>query len=292
MPHTFDPLQLNLRSAYLERLARCPAKASDYSFVNLWGWAEEYGLEWSWGESHVWIRQTRPELINWAPVGPWCDVDWSKCPRLASGAIRFTRVPESLLDIWKQAFGPRLESFEARGHWDYIYSVQELRTLAGNKFHKKKNHLNQFKKQYAYEYRSFGPECVETALELQAQWCHWRECEDSGALVAENNAIARVLKDWDRLPELRGGGLYINGEMVAYTVAETLDAETLVIHFEKGKSGVRGVYQAINQLFLETEGVGVERVNREQDLNDSSLRQAKLGYHPIGFLKKYLVALD
>jgi hypothetical protein len=158
-------------------------------------------------------------------------------------------------------------------------------------FHKKKNHLNQFKKQFTYEYRAFEAECVEAALELQAQWRHWHEHEGSPALIAEDNAIARVLKDWDQLPGLLGCGLYIDGQMVAYTVAEPLSGDTLVIHFEKGKPGVRGVYQAINQMFLEAEAGEYAFVNREQDLDDEKLRYTKLSYHPIAFLKKYAVTI-
>ncbi|MCK7509649.1 MAG: hypothetical protein MZV70_40135 [Desulfobacterales bacterium] len=34
--------------------------ASDYSFLNIWAWAEEYGLQWAWDGKLVWIKQTRP----------------------------------------------------------------------------------------------------------------------------------------------------------------------------------------------------------------------------------------
>jgi hypothetical protein len=290
MSYEFEPLSLDRRAAYLERFARCPEKASDYSFANIWGWAEEYGLEWSWGESHVWLRQTKPELLYWAPVGPWLDVDWSKCPRLTAGGMTITRAPEQLARLWSAAW-PGMELREARGHWDYLYSAPELIALKGNKYHKKKNHLNQFKKQFAFEYRSFEADCVEGALELQAEWRQWHEQEGSPALKAEDNAIARVLKDWDQLPGLMGSGLYIDGQMVAYTVAEPLSADSLVIHFEKGKPGVRGVYQAINQMFLEREANGFSIVNREQDLDDENLRYAKMTYHPSAFLKKYAVTI-
>ena len=52
MREGFMPISLDKREEYLERLARCPQKTSDFSFGNLWGWAEEYGLTWRFGESH------------------------------------------------------------------------------------------------------------------------------------------------------------------------------------------------------------------------------------------------
>ncbi len=287
----YTPIRLDRQQEYLARFAQCPQRASDYTFTNIWGWAEEYGLEWSWGDSHVWLRQTRPEILDWAPVGPWDRVDWARCPRLTKPGT-YTRVPEQLLELWRQGHGPRMRVEEARGHWDYLYLVGDLIELKGKTFHKKKNHLNQFFKHYDFTFFSMSPECVEETLALQQQWCLWRECEDSAPLVAENQAIARVLQHWDTLHGMLGGALYVGGNMIAYTVAEALDADTLVIHFEKGRPEFRGVYQAINQQFLAHEGRDFALVNREQDLDDASLRKAKLSYRPVEFLKKYSVHLD
>ena len=79
--------------------------------------------------------------------------------------------------------------------------------------------------------------------------------------------------------------------MAAYTVAEALTPDTLVIHFEKGDTQYKGIYQAINQMFLAHEADSYKWVNREQDLNDEGLRKAKLSYHPADFLRKYRVTL-
>lgn len=286
----FEPISLERREDYLERLARCPQKTSDYSFGNLWGWAEEYGLCWRFGDSHVWILQTRPREIFWAPIGPWCQEDWTTCPTLAKGAT-ITRVPERLCQLWKRLLPDRLQLEESREHWDYVYSLPELVELKGNRFHKKKNLLNQFLRGYDFEYKPLTPDCVEDTLEMQRQWFSWRDPQESGALLAENAAIVRVLQNWDRIPGLCGGAIRIDGEMVAYTVGESLTPDMLVIHFEKGRPGFKGVYQAINQLFLADAGAGHILVNREQDLGDEGLRQAKLSYNPSGFLKKCTVTV-
>ena len=285
MREGFAPISLEGREEYLERLAACPQKVSDYSFGNLWGWAEEYGLQWRFGESHVWILQTRPREIFWAPIGPWTNVDWMACPCLAHG-LAFTRVPELLCELWRRAMPDRLDLVEAREHWDYVYSIPELVELKGNRFHKKKNLLSQFLRTYDFEYKRLTPDCVEETLEMQRQWFSWRDPEESSALLAENEAIVRVLKNWDRIPGLLGGAIRADGEMIAYTVGEALTPDMLVIHFEKGRPGFKGVYQAINQMFLADAGAGHAVVNREQDLDDEGLRKAKLSYHPSGFLKK------
>jgi len=290
MREDFAPISLDRREEYLERLARCPQITSDYSFGNLWGWAEEYGLQWRFGESHVWILQTKPRDVFWAPVGPWTNVDWPSCPCLARG-LDFIRVPEKLCELWRRAMPDRLDLDEAREHWDYVYSVPELVELRGNRFHKKKNLLSQFLRTYDYEYKPLTPDCVEETLEMQRQWFSWRDPEESSALIAENTAIVRVLQNWDRIPGLVGGALRVDGEMIAYTVAEALTPEMLVIHFEKGRPGFKGIYQAINQMFLADAGTGYAEVNREQDLGDEGLRHAKQSYNPSRFLKKCLATV-
>ncbi len=59
------------------------------------------------------------------------------------GKLPFFRVPEQLADLWHDD-GHLFNVHEARQHWDYLYSVQELIELKGNRLHKKKNLLKQF----------------------------------------------------------------------------------------------------------------------------------------------------
>jgi hypothetical protein len=83
----------------------------------------------------------------------------------------------------------------------------------------------------------------------------------------------------------------VDGSMVAYTMAEALTPDMLLIHFEKGDTQYRGIYQAINQKFLANSAAAYTLVNREQDLNDEGLRKAKLSYHPDDFLRKFRITL-
>jgi hypothetical protein len=126
---------------------------------------------------------------------------------------------------------------------------------------------------------------------MQEDWCTWRDCESSDMLSAENRAILRIFDRWDRFDRVMGGALFVENIIVAYTLAEPLTADTLVIHFEKGCPAYKGVYQAINQLFLSRSAGGFRFVNREQDLDNDGLRKAKLSYNPVEFLKKSKVTI-
>ncbi len=292
MTLNFEPINLDKQKDYLALLGKCPQIASDYSYTNLWAWSEDYGLRWAWQEDLVWIKQTRPTEVFWAPVGPWNLIDWSnRYDGHAGGQQDFIRVPQKLVKIWSAALGDEAKVVEERGHWDYLYSVADLIELKGNRYHKKKNLLNQFVKKYDYTYLPFGPGLIEQAIGMQEDWCTWRDCESSEVLSAENKAIARILKDWQHFEGIQGGAIIVENAMVAYTVAERLSRDSIVIHFEKGDTQYKGVYQAINQMFLAHSASHFGFVNREQDLNDEGLRKAKLSYHPVDFVTKFRVTL-
>ena len=292
MELTFEPIDLEQQAHYLQRLAQCGQIASDYSFVNLWSWSEQYGLHWAWQEHLVWIRQTRPTETFWAPVGNWEAVNWPKMLKAAADCCpRINRVPEKLLEIWKAQSHAPVAIAESRDHWDYLYDRRELVDLAGNRFHKKKNLLNQFKNKYETVYLPFGPDMVAQAKGMQEDWCTWRDCESNDTLASENRAIAKVLDNWQQLFGVTGGALRVDNTLVAYTVAEVMPDNTLVIHFEKGCPEYKGSYQAINQLFLENDESSCTMVNREQDLGDPGLRKAKLSYNPVDFVRKYRVTV-
>jgi len=290
MEKGFHPVSLEGQEEYNRLLAQCSQKPSDYSFVNLWGWGREYGLEWSFRNGYVLIRQTIPQTLYWAPVGNWEETDWSGLLQSLPPGACFIRIPEKLKLAWEERpCGILVE--ECREHWDYLYDVTELIELKGRRFHNKKNLLNQFLRDYDATFVTLDEKTVEFALALQTDWFLWRNSENDQTLQAENRAIVKVMHDWSRLGGLVGGGLVVDGKMIAYTIAEALDDTSIVIHFEKGCPNFKGVYQAINQMFLERCCQGFKIVNREQDLGDDGLRKAKLGYNPVAFLKKYKVCL-
>jgi len=293
MSLNFEPISLDKQHQYLEHFGACPQKSSDYSFINLWGWAEEYGLRWAWSDNLIWIKQTIPEVFYWAPIGPWEKIGWNECfDNYFNTTATFSRIPEKLMDLWDNHCSNRIVAEEDRGHWDYLYSVPELIALKGRRFHKKRNLLNQFLKKYDFKYTAFGTEIIDKAMAMQEDWCTWRDCGSFESLAAENRIIAKVLTNWEKFKSLTGGAIFVDQKMVAYTVAESLSEDTLLIHFEKANHNYRGVYQAINQMFLDHSGKTFKFVNREQDLNDQGLRKAKLSYNPMDFLKKYRVILE
>ncbi|MBD5640965.1 MAG: DUF2156 domain-containing protein [Desulfovibrio sp.] len=291
----FYPVSLAEKDQYYEFWQATPRRSLDYSLVNLWGWQEYFGLEWHFADGLCWIRQTRPEPVCWAPLGDWGRADWQGLFEryFENRKWQFTRVPEELANLWLEALPENIRLEEDRGQWEYLYLQSDLANLSGARFHKKKNHYNSYVKAYGEPgYEQISPSMVDAVLGVQDHWCQWHECEDSPSLQAENEAIRRVLTHWEQFRHMYGGALRVNGEMIAFSVGEKLDEETLGVHFEKGLNGYKGVYQAMNLQFARHAGEGFKWINRAQDLDEEGLRQAKMTYMPADFLRKFRVTLN
>lgn len=175
---------------------------------------------------------------------------------------------------------------------DYLYDAEALRTLAGKKLHKKKNHLNSFLKQYEgrYEYRSLICSDRDAVLSFLDEW--WENKVEAAEFVRQLDyevmGIHDILKNCSML-NVRMAGVYVDGSLKAFTIGTYNPLEKMaVIHIEKADPEVKGLYQFINQQFLIhgfTEEVKL--VNREDDVGMEGLRRAKMSYYPIGFARKY-----
>ena len=75
--------------------------------------------------------------------------------------------------------------------------------------------------------------------------------------------------------------------MQAFTLGEMINNDTVLIHVEKAEHEIRGLYPAINQMFLSHAFPNAVWVNREEDTGDEGLRQAKLSYLPAELWTKY-----
>lgn len=174
---------------------------------------------------------------------------------------------------------------------DYLYDGNAMRTLSGKKLHKKKNHLNAFKREYEgrYEYRRL---CCSDRGDVWKFLDRWRE--EKGEEVEEHldyevRGIHEILKNCSLL-NVRMSGVYIDGHLEAFTIGSYNPLEQMaVIHIEKANPEIRGLYQFINQQFLIEEFPEAVLINREDDLGLEGLRKAKLSYNPIDYARKYQV---
>ena len=196
-------------------------------------------------------------------------------------AVRLLNLPEDEFDV------EELE--DAR---DYLYSGDALRSLAGRKLHKKKNLVNSFVRTWEgrFEYRRLT--CADGAeiKSFLARWGVAREERMEGQLEHEILGIHEILRCCSLL-DITMAGVYIDGTLEAFTIGSCNPLEQMaVIHIEKANPEIKGLYQFINQQFLIHEFPDAVLINREDDLGDPGLRQAKLSYCPVDFARKYRIS--
>ncbi len=178
---------------------------------------------------------------------------------------------------------------EAVDSADYVYSAESLRTLAGKDYHKKKNHVNSFLKEYEgrFEYRRFNCASKQEIWQFLDRWEQNKGDDVGHHLDAEVVGLHDVLNHCEFM-RAKMGGIWIDGRLEAFTIG-TYNAprKMAVIHIEKANPEIRGLYPFINQRFLQEEFPDAELVNREDDVGLPGLRKAKQSYHPLFMARKF-----
>lgn len=181
---------------------------------------------------------------------------------------------------------------EERDYFDYLYNAKELMALSGKKYHKKKNHVNGFLKEYENRYRVkiADKSDVESIKEFLIKWHNKRNIIDEyNRDDYELKGIFYVLEHCDML-KYKMMLVYVDDVIEGFTLGTYLREEkTAYIHVEKANPDIRGLYAFINREFLKNCFNEAEYVNREDDMGLEGLRKAKLSYNPIELIKKYTI---
>jgi hypothetical protein len=180
------------------------------------------------------------------------------------------------------------EMVEDRDSFDYLYLREELATLPGNRFHKKKNRINYFAARHGHEVQTFSAQHLCGCLQLLDEWGRVAEVEGNRSFGLEMDATTEALAQADVLG-LEGVVVTVEGSVRAFAVGERLNRETAVCHFEKADHFMEGLSQLVNREFARLLFTDCRYVNREQDLGEPGLRNAKLSYHPLELVKKFRV---
>lgn len=178
---------------------------------------------------------------------------------------------------------------ELRDSFDYLYLREELATLPGGAFHKKKNRINYFTSRHDYAVTPFSGEHLEGCLMLLDTLSRSSQGVIENSRRREMEATYEALHCMEQLG-LEGIVITVNNTVAAFSLGERLNNDTAVCHFEKADPFMEGLYQLINREFARLLFPECRYLNREQDLGDTGLRSAKLSYHPLELVKKYLVS--
>lgn len=268
-----------------QALRAYPLQLSDYPFTNLWLWNihRHYQIAKSGNFLCIkFVNEQSPRFLY--PIGPGSRRDLIKNLLDTEDSFCMRAVPEEgLADL--QGLPLTIEAETA--HFDYIYSYDDLVLLPGEHFQAKRNFIHQFEQKYIFEYKEFTSSLIPMVVEAEVAWFNDHP-NPSVEVRWEHEGILHLLKDFAAL-QIYGGALIVDNKVVAYSIAEYLTEEMLVIHIEKALKSFKGAYAMINQQML-LHLKPVRFVNREEDLGLDNLHKVKQSYHPIDLVKKFMIS--
>lgn len=273
-----------------------PNKICDTSFLDIFLWSKSNKLEFCLieGEAVLWKMEVDGEPYTVMPSCREEDLPYyfhlvqEYFNKELGLPVKIFLADEEAIEYLQLAENPYYQITPQEDLKDYLYDAEKLRTLSGRAYHKKKNLVNKFKKQYEgrWEYRSLTDENVDEIKAFLEDWYGQQTSEEDG-LDHEKEGIWEVLNS-PIVPGIRMGAIYVDERMEAFSMGNYNDLEEMaIICVEKANWQIPGLYQAINQQFAENEFPQASIINREDDVGLPGLRKAKLSYNPIGYANKF-----
>lgn len=285
----FHPITLDDKELIESYTMRSQIRNCDLSFANMYCWQSAMQSAWALIDGYLVIRfriDGGDKLGYMLPISGDGSLDFSQIiPQMAADAhthghrLRIIGITHEGGAALKAVHEGKFALFTDPANEDYIYLKEKLVSLSGKKLQPKRNHINQFKKLYPdFEYRPLTLDIFEQCMVLDCRWraSHGRHCGDG---TPERLAMTRAFENFERL-EMRGGALFVENQLAAFTYGSAINNNTFCIHVEKGDQAIAGCYTAINQLFAESLPDNYIYINREEDMGIEGLRRAKQSYYP------------
>lgn len=290
----FRPVTAADRAVLESALLASPEESCEFSFANLCHWGFVYRNFYSRFHDVIcfWMRNADTLILAEAP-GP---VTVRDCVEISSvmranghsGVISHIR-EETLRRL------PELEQYfkielMSEDFGEYIYDVEALAALKGEKYSKKRNLIAQFKRAYPDHQVHVGltPEILGSCRELAASWRASQEDPESEDLAQEAVALEHAFGACEE-EGLQLISLLVQGQVAAFSMVAPINRDVWCEPFEKADHRYKGASQLITAETARFLAGKCRFLNREQDLGRSGMRQAKLSFHPVRVLRNYML---
>ena len=291
MSLTFRPIQIEDQSLFRQHL-QDNGRVCDHVFANLFCWREYYGNQWAACADRLIIRSQSAESHSLPRYMIYPNIHTPSLPKILEQISEDAGEDGYILLQLSDEEQQKLEELYPDGFLydnlryraDYLYETRAFQTFSGRKLAAKRNHVNKFKSLYSYHYESLTPKHFDACLQLLHQW---REAYtgDATHLKMEEIAIRRFLDHFKEFG-LLGGALFVEENLVAFTLGSPINNHTIDIHVEKADARYEGAFPMISQQFALHLPPQYTHINREEDLGLPGLRQSKLSYQPLRLVEK------
>jgi uncharacterized protein len=287
--YDFSPVRQEDAGLLSSFLKRYPHPLAGYTFATLEAWKAFYHYGWcsvapdallisctldSDSHQHQHLLQpigqlsteTKEKILQQA-----AELDYSL--RIAGVCDRFLKEQTDFV----QAFTVR----DDRDLSNYVYSADTLAKLPGRKYSKKRNLLAQAQGLYQWKLKPLTAELTHSCFSILESIVEEEHPQIEGMLERELAALEITLRKFGQLQQ-QGLLISVDERPVAFSIFEAISPTTAAIHFERALRSYKGLYQVINwEAAKIIHAQGFEFINREEDLGDPGLRDAKMSYHPV-----------
>ena len=287
-----DPAE---KTTYDRFLLNCGQRGCEYNFANLYLWGRQKAT--FLGDSLVFFSQFNQKSVYLFPL---CQDELKKTldaiihdARTRDIPCRLTSLTHADCDKLEALYPGEFRIHHDRNSFDYIYAIEDLATLKGKKFQKKRNHLNKFKLLHPdHRFEPITDANTPAVKELLDKWyCNRLEADPTADFYMEQVAIDRALRHREELG-MEGLVLMDGDKLLAMTLGSPLSGNTFDVQFEKAID--ESAYVAICNGFaahLMEKYPHLQYLNREDDLGIEGLRKSKLAYNPVTLIEKHWACL-
>jgi hypothetical protein len=280
----FNDVNIEHKELFNDFLNKYPAEISDITFTNIFCWRKANMHKFAIFNEHLIISgiDKKQGMFFYQPVGP-----------NPASVIR------DLLDLFPESSVQRVEKHVAeelaneynivgdRANYDYVYKVEDLKSLKGAKYEPKRILMKKFAGYYA-EVCELNDSNISEFIKAEDEWCLLNECAKKKSLSDEDVALREVLTNYQQLG-VYGVCLKIWGNIKGFAIGEPLKNGVYVEHFEKASIGFFGIYQTLLNEFSARVPNDFPLLNRGQDTGVEAVRKAKESYYPVALVEKFII---
>ncbi len=283
----FKPITLADKEEYEKHLREDTERGCEMSFGNLFLWGDQ---KIAYVDGQVVLMSTFSRSFYPFPLGRGdkktalseiiLDAKERNIP------LEFSAVCEREKGILESLYPNEFEFSSNVDTFDYVYAIDDLAELSGKKYHKKRTHLNNFKKAHPnYRVEPISESNLPLVKRMVEGWYDAKQ----GDFFYEKVVFSRAMEHREGLG-LECLALVDGEEILAVTFASRFYEDTFDVHFEKADASIDGAYTAINYEFaryIRNKYPEVRFLDREEDMGIEGLRKAKQSYYPHRQVVKY-----
>jgi hypothetical protein len=289
----FKPIRLDDRAALTDFLKKYPQPLTGYTFATLAAWQPFFGYEWAFAEPETLlvscILDPDPNRQLLQPVGLLSPSVAQLLVKKAEDfpyTLKIVGVCDRFLND-HAAFSRSFNAAEDRAVSNYVYHTASLVKLPGRKYARKRNLMAQAEGLYSWSCQTLTPALTSSCFAVLDSILEEENPQVEGMLKRELSALEYTLLHLDELSQ-QGLLISVDGRPVAFSIYEPINPSTAAVHFERALRSYKGLYQVINwETAKAVAAEGFAFINREEDLGDAGLRDAKMSYYPAEIVKAY-----